>query len=71
VNLGNPEVHKFPGFRVALALASLAGMTFEYSTNLGDTHGIREKKKIAKTPKGGMRNGQNAHRRRGLAFQVG
>ena len=27
MNLGNPEVFDFPGFRVALAIASLPGMT--------------------------------------------
>ena len=31
---GNPEILRFPGFRLALAIASLAGMTFEYLSNL-------------------------------------
>jgi hypothetical protein len=34
VNLGNPEVFEIPGFRLALAIASLAEMTPELCTEL-------------------------------------
>src|SRR5919106_1215734 len=37
VNLGHTEVFEIPGFRLALAIASLAGMTFELFTNLRNT----------------------------------
>jgi hypothetical protein len=38
VNLGNPDFFmNFSGFRVALAIASLPGMTRTVSTNLQDT----------------------------------
>jgi hypothetical protein len=34
---GHPKVFEIPGFRVALAIASLPGMTLSYSTDFGNT----------------------------------
>jgi hypothetical protein len=34
---GHPEVFQIPGFRLALAIASLAGMTFELSSEPNNT----------------------------------
>ena len=33
---GHPDVFAIPGFRLALAIASLAGMTFDLLNELGD-----------------------------------